>query len=142
MYRLPPQYSTGNEAIDQQHTKILELLAQASESIKNGKDEKTLTFSEFISALKTYSHTHFQSEERQMEKINYPKLQDHKKLHAEFEGKVNALNSKKRVGEQEKMKELALFLKEWFVGHIVENDLPFGIFWKEHEEKERRKNLA
>ena len=65
---------------------------------------------------------HFSEEEAYMESIDYPLLDQHRKLHQDIIDSIaNILKQKKSIEElQQAMKEAS---HKWLVEHIINNDL-------------------
>lgn len=140
---LPPQYKIGNEKIDDQHSQLLFALMQVVKLIKNEdhKNDKQLEteITELLKSLRTYTSTHFQYEERLMEKIKFPDFESHKLMHKYFTDKLieiqkNALKLKKEKN-QVLLKDTAILLKDWLMKHIVEEDKKIITYQVELESK-------
>ena len=85
---------------------------------------------EMLDKLGEYVVFHFSDEEKYLESINYPKLEEHKKIHINF---VNELGELKGVLlEQGPSPELAIVLQEkvalWLINHITVTDMDYRHF--------------
>ena len=136
MLILPPKYTLGIESLDAQHSQIISLLDDIVKFLKKDPSATQTSLREIISDLKTYAYTHFLHEERQMEKVKYVDLENHKKMHLSFLEKVEQISKRRNMDESLKIHEMSLFLKEWFLNHIVEQDLKLRDSIKDFEVKE------
>jgi len=111
-------YLLGDSTVDAEHKKLFELTKQLA-TFKHDR-QKVLGA---IEVLMKYTKFHFAHEEKFMESINYPHLEEHKKVHQEI---VKSLSEKlKEMGSlstEEFVKELSLFVKQNIVHHILTED--------------------
>lgn len=128
MYELKPQYYTGIEAIDEQHSKIFKL---ADDAYKLLKDENKLfkddDLKEIVKGLQDYAKYHFTEEEAYMEKMGYEGISKQVEQHKWFLGEVNRLAEKLSeisIGNQDSLIEKTLErLTTWFQEHIETLDI-------------------
>ncbi len=139
MFSLPEKFRTGLEVVDQQHAKLLDLLDQGIHFLRKEKTDGFAGVEDFLQALRTYTRIHFQYEEKEMKKASYPQLADQQQMHAYFLKKIHELDDKNTESEREKVREIIVFLKEWFIGHIVEKDLAFGDFLNKQKSSAKSK---
>lgn len=113
-------YSLHHEIIDAQHQELFHLAnkVEALDPKKTTKEDLSILFKKFFS----YMREHFKDEEAYMKSIDYPLLDDHKKLHEVIiDNLTNILKHTKGIEAiQAKMKVIA---HQWLVEHILENDL-------------------
>jgi hemerythrin len=94
-------------------------------------------YDELLAFLDKYIDNHFVNEEKFQEEIDYPDLEEHKKLHEEFKKTILAIEEKhknKEVSDKDLI-EINLTIKEWLVEHILIEDRKIGEFVKEKEEE-------
>ena len=123
MYELKPQYFTGIEAIDEQHSRIFKL---ADDAYKLLKDENKLfkddDLAKIISGLQDYAKYHFSEEEAYMEKMGFKEISKQVEQHKWFLYEVNRLSEKLSevsLGNQDALIEKTLEnLTTWFQNHI------------------------
>jgi hemerythrin len=117
-------YLVGDELLDAQHKMILSYMAKIRACFlieKNDKDLLTL-----MDRLETFCKLHLWDEERVMEKMDFPEIEDHKVQHAlflthlgNFTGRYQELNTTKKIDELN-------FLKAWFLEHIEVSDREYS----------------
>ena len=80
-------YSVGIKLIDEQHMELINLTNKLFASCMAGREKSRITFIETIREAVDYVGYHFGTEEKVMERVNYPEYVKHKKEHADFDGK-------------------------------------------------------
>ena len=125
-------YLIGVEKIDTQHKGFFEATHQLYDYILNCEGEKIVE--ESIKFLRKYAEMHFQTEESFMHKHNYPRLEQHQKLHVEFLEKLDALlNELKVFGPSQHLADHALEIsQDWLIHHIIDEDSQYAAHLKEH----------
>lgn len=108
--------SVNNEKIDNQHKKLIKLtndLILHSDATPNSK-----IVNETLYELLKYTEYHFQVEEKLMEKINYPKLEEHRKKHQDFVYQVAMFCNDVSEGKATVTNEILKFLSSWLIQHV------------------------
>lgn len=109
----------GVDAIDKDHQKIISLTNKISVGCY---DEKQMN--DTIVELIEYTHFHFRREEAIMEVCDYPDLIEHRDAHQDIIAEVNKLAKNwRKNNDPEIQRELCLFLREWWYGHIMKADI-------------------
>jgi len=132
--------SVGIDSLDNDHKQLITILAQLM-SAKNDKLEKDGIDSIF-EQLEYYCQSHFAKEEALLAKIDYQQLAKHKKSHQTFIKKIPQLKQQWFAddSEQEVVKEqVVLFLQQWLIKHILEEDLDYVPAIHCHQEFSRYK---
>lgn len=113
------KYSIGNDQIDAEHQRLIELANNVATFAASG--EKLERIKEAIVALYDYVKTHFQHEEEYMLQLGYPQYEEHKKLHEGIIAEMNAIM--KHSGNLDvlvyKFKRL---MHAWVLEHILDED--------------------
>ena len=116
------ELATGNEKIDEQHKKILNITNVFIDTCLKGEGKKVL--GEMLDFLIDYTVEHFTYEEKLMTEYNYPEYKKHKKLHDNF--KITVIELKKQFDESgasdELNKNLSITVIKWLIGHIKFED--------------------
>ena len=123
-------YSVNNETIDKDHKILFEIAKEAFEVVESPKRiEKIRTI---IKKLYVYMNKHFEGEEKFMEKINYPKLDEHKIYHKEIIENLNSFIKKLPTMNIEIFeKELARIIDLSLLQHIIQEDRKI-VKWKQN----------
>ena len=112
-------FSVSVPEIDEQHKRLFQVINDFYDAIKDGREN---AFGELLDSLIAYTVYHFSSEEKYMDKFNYPEAESHKREHELFTAKV--LDVKKRFddGKFVLTLEITNFLKNWITNHVLHVD--------------------
>ena len=113
----------GVQAIDQQHEKLAEMLNKLNTTFNS--NEHTDVVSHILDEINTYTEFHFGTEERLMERYQYPEILDHKKEHQNLLDEFAYLKKKFLAGGESVVLQT---LKNWFLLHIANYDKPFAAY--------------
>ena len=93
-----------------------------------GEGGKSLEF------MYDYTNFHFTDEEKQMAKYNYPALDEHRNMHAEFMRYIKQMEGDfEEEGATSSLADsISTFLLNWLVKHIKGEDVKFGIYINEN----------
>ncbi|MEZ4694622.1 MAG: hemerythrin family protein [Aliarcobacter sp.] len=118
------EYNIHNFKIDAEHQKLFAIAREAMQVSKLTKeDEIKDKLKTIISKLFKYVNIHFTNEEKYMEDISYPELDEHKQLHKNMINMLTSLISKLNTLELKEIeKALSDFIEEYFIRHIVLED--------------------
>lgn len=124
MYEMKPEYLTGIDFIDEEHTKLFSIADEVYELLTNQFiPDKYDYIMEIVNELKDYTKYHFNHEEEYMESIGYRRILSQKVDHADFIEKINQFNPDKiDENQKEALLELVDFLNTWLVNHIIKKD--------------------
>lgn len=128
MYKMKPEYFTGIDFIDEEHTKLFAIANEAYELLQNEFIlDKYDHIMEVVKELGDYTKYHFNHEEEYMNRIGYKKMFSQKVAHADFIEKINELDTD-NIDENQKKSLLDLldFLNTWLVEHILKEDSLIG----------------
>lgn len=120
-------YSVGNKKIDEQHKELFELAKKAY--LMGTKHTSREEIRDILGSFFEYMKVHFRDEEKYMEYVNYPDLEEHKKLHKQIIKELaNTIVKIKNVNE---MKEkLGVISQEWLLEHILHQDMLVAKYYK------------
>ena len=124
------EYNIGNFQIDNEHQKLFMLAKKAlnASSIKDiSKEKEQLKL--IISELCTYVGTHFNNEQKYMQSIKYPEIEEHKALHSNMLLMLTSLIEEINTLEIEQIQQrLCAFIDEYFVRHIIMEDKKIHLY--------------
>lgn len=116
------QLSVGNNRIDADHQRLIEIIGAAQISLES-RDRGALF--RVLYELAQYGEEHFKREEALALAVGYPKSDQ---LHRSHEQLVVELTLfKSQIGEtltDEVAQNIATFLHDWFINHVIKEDLP------------------
>jgi hemerythrin len=124
MYEMKPEYYTGIDFIDKEHSKLFEIANKAYELLTNQFiPDKYDYIVDVINELKDYTKYHFNHEEEYMNSIGYKRILSQKVAHDDFIEKINEVSSENiDENQRESLLELLDFLNNWLVEHIYKKD--------------------
>ena len=120
MFQWKDEYNTGVTLMDQQHRRLVDLINQLFQCMKDGGDRMVLA--DVVDELVNYTVTHFRAEEDVMRKHNYPDLEAHQQIHKNFVEQVGVYANKLKSGERLPPADIYNFLKDWLISHIEKQD--------------------
>lgn len=127
-------YNVGHKELDSDHRKFFELLHDCYlDSCSYGSERID---PDIIRRIKTYAAMHFSYEEEVMRTCGYPDFEHHEKLHREFEKKISELeinNNIEQIDGDQKIESMSSFLRNWFLKHILEEDMKYASYVKNHD---------
>lgn len=110
--------------IDKQHEKLVEMINNLHDAMKDGKGNDAL--GSLMNGLINYAGSHFKTEENYFTRFNYPDAENHKKAHADFVAKVLDFKSRFDSNKVGLSIEVMTFLSKWLQGHIKGEDKKYG----------------
>jgi methyl-accepting chemotaxis protein len=116
-------FSVGNRKIDEQHKRLVKLVNDMYEAMRQGKANAAIT--PILDELVQYTVRHFADEESMLKLYKYPGLVDHQKLHAELIRQVTELKGEFDRGLPVGTKVFN-FLKGWLINHIQQQDKQYS----------------
>lgn len=116
--------------IDQQHQKLVSMINELNDAMKQGKGKEVLK--KIVSGLISYTATHFKTEERYFDHFGYPDTENHKKEHAAFVQKVMDFNNGFEKGKFGLSLEVMDFLSTWLQTHIKGTDKKYSKFFNDN----------
>jgi HAD superfamily hydrolase (TIGR01509 family) len=117
------RYRIGYKNIDGQHRLLLDILNELIDlvGVRAAPDQVAGIFHR----LCDYALTHFKTEEAYMRAARYPGLARHEAQHATFIQRLLELNQTYDPTDPGLVEETLLFLKEWYLNHILQSDLDY-----------------
>lgn len=124
MYEMKPEYYTGIEFIDQEHSRLFEFANEAYELLTNEFiPDKYDYILHLVEELRDYTKYHFQHEEEYMNSIGYRRILSQKVAHNDFIEKIENIDlSTMDENQKGTLLELLDFLTNWLIEHIYKSD--------------------
>ena len=118
----------GLPIIDDQHKQLFNLAATFA---GNGDDIRVM---KTLATLSDYVKVHFRAEEEMLAKLNYPDLEAHQRLHAEFKGMLlKLLDNARHLTLDEIANEVEYLIYGWFANHIMQADVAYVGWMRERQ---------
>jgi hemerythrin-like metal-binding protein len=111
-------YSVGNELLDSQHKRLIELANELNGDADLG---------EVLDGLSRYGDAHFRAEESLLEAADYPDLEQHRKYHAAFRDWLEGVVEAYRSGGDGAVvrRDVHHDLSIWLANHLLVSDQAF-----------------
>ena len=122
-----PAFSVKVKKFDDQHKKLIDLINQLHEAMKEGKGNTVLGI--ILQSLTDYTVIHFGDEIKMMQANGYPEIARHKAEHDKFVLQVLDLHQKFQSdsGSLLSFKTL-IVLTDWLIEHIQGEDKKYSPF--------------
>ncbi len=127
LFEWKEDFSVHVGAFDTHHKRLVDLINSLHEAMQKRKSAEVMGGT--LKELLAYTRYHFSEEEKLMDTMGYPGLQQHRKDHDWFTGKVAQLVQKLREGALGVGIETMTFLKNWLMDHILETDKRYSGFF-------------
>ena len=123
--------SIGVDLVDEQHKELLTKMNDISHSIEHNHGVESIT--KTLDFMIEYTDYHFGTEEKHMETTAYPRIEYHKKMHAEFVDMIKKMTTEyfEDGATQELAESVNVYLFNWLVKHIKGVDGAFGKYLTE-----------
>ena len=122
-------FSVGVALFDKQHQRLIDMLNRMI------RDPTASTRSETVADvlwdMTRYALEHFKSEEDLMTEHGYPHLEKHQRQHRGFQEKVARLSVATSEGHAAVPRELLAYLRQWWIRHILQEDMAFKPFFEQ-----------
>ena len=122
-------FSVNVSEIDQQHKRLVMMINELSDAMKQGKGTDIL--GKIVNELISYTATHFKTEEKYFDQFGYPDTASHKKEHMDFVQKVSDFKDGFEKGQLTLSIEVMNFLSDWLQNHIKDTDMKYSQFFNE-----------
>ena len=119
------RYNIGVKEMDEQHKLFISYVNELYNAVQSGKAETIVV--PMLDKLTDYIQLHFAAEEELLKSINYPDIETEKSQHAYFVSEILLLKSS-YLNKTQTAQNMLLFLKEWFLYHIMNEDLKIAEF--------------
>ena len=118
------KYSVKISTIDEQHKKLVAIINELYNSMKNGKSKEQL--GKTLTDLVEYTKYHFSYEEGLLEKAGYDDLPEHKEQHKAFVDKITTTCKNYENGKLFMSIDICNFLQNWLIHHIQGTDQKYS----------------
>jgi hemerythrin-like metal-binding protein len=123
------KYETGIREIDAQHQQLVDILNKLFDAMSVGKGKEILE--SILDELTNYTVKHFSTEERFMIVYAYPQAMSHKDEHQTLVDEIKKFKTDYAAGNTKISVNLANYLKEWLLNHILGADIEMTQYLRE-----------
>ena len=118
------RYNIHYQEVDQQHQELLTILNQLVELVGQRVEPEVVTG--IFGQLCQYAIVHFTNEERFLEASGYAQLAKQRAEHSSFINRILELDRSYDPSDPLLMETTMVFLKDWFVHHIMKSDQDYA----------------
>ena len=118
------RYSIHYKNIDEQHKVLLGILNELVGLIERGAEAEQVTA--IYRKLCQYATLHFTNEERYLHASGYEGLSRQQSEHSWFINRLLELDQSYEASDPTLLEETLVFLKDWYVGHIMRSDQDYA----------------
>lgn len=116
------ELDVGVDAMNGEHQRLIDLMNRFHELSEQGRGRSECTAA--LEALGKYTTEHFAHEEGLMERMGFPDLEKHKRIHRRLLEQLSEhVECYRKDGHSQ---ELLMFLKVWLKAHIKGIDTKYG----------------
>ena len=119
-------YSIGIKLVDEQHMELIKLTNRLFSNCMAGHERSRSSFLSIVHEAVDYTSYHFGTEEKIMERVNYPAYGSHKQEHATFVREVYSKIDDFNAGKLMAPLAFVYFLRDWVLHHIAVCDKKLG----------------
>lgn len=130
LFDFQAEFLLGIDEIDAEHRTLVDLLNETHALISEGQREAART--RFVETLSAYVNEHFANEEAFMERIGFPGIEDHRKIHENFKASFNDLKPLIETYDDEAFRKALGDAFSWIVMHIGKTDRRYARFYLEN----------
>jgi hemerythrin len=124
----------GEKSIDTEHDLQMQMLDSLSESLQKGGEFSPARY--ILEQFIEFSDMHFLSEQLVMRLHSYPDYERHLEAHTQLMKKVREIRDSVFRGENAPNVQLIQELRDWLLNHIASEDVVFGEFLREKEDRD------
>ena len=122
-------FSVKNDEIDAQHKRWIVMINDLHDVLlQDSFDNLQKITMQTLDAMNEYVRYHFSAEEKYMQKIGYPGLSSHKKIHEQFYLRIVTLHGDIQAGKLVLNTEIMKTLTAWLQEHILNEDMKYSQF--------------
>lgn len=120
--------SVGIHKMDDEHKELFKRINALFTALFD--DSREYNIAELVSFINDYIDFHFRDEEKMLASVKYPKLEEHKKLHAIYENEFRIIQEKLNSGQfdAQLLIEIQDNVVNWLLDHIARVDKEYGIY--------------
>ena len=120
-------FSVNVAEIDQQHRKLISMVNELSDAMKEGKGKEVV--GGIVNRLVSYTIEHFKTEEKYFDRFGYPETASHKKEHARFVQRAAEFKQRFEKGSLGLSVDVMTFISDWLRNHIQGTDKKYTQFF-------------
>jgi len=133
LFNFDDEFRLGIDVIDNEHIKLVDMLNQVHALLSEGKREEARRY--FNETLSAYVEEHFSNEEKFMESIGFPFVEDHHKVHENFKQSFRELQPRIESADDAAFRRALNDAFTWIIVHIGKTDKKYAAFYFSKSDK-------
>lgn len=94
------------------------------------KEGSSRSVEDILAEMRKYAEEHFEAEENLLKANDFPDYDEHISKHQSYRERLTALMAESTNDPDAAVKGTYAFLRQWWMGHIVDKDKKYGEFLK------------
>lgn len=131
IFNFDAEFKLDIPQVDTEHNKLVDMLNEVHSLIKAGNKEEARKY--FNETLSTYVDEHFANEEKFMEEIGFPGLEEHKRVHENFKKSFNELKPMIDQADDDSFRKALSDAFTWILTHIGKTDKRYARFYHNNQ---------
>ncbi len=127
LFNFEAEFKLGIELMDNEHLRLVEMLNQVYNLLADGQKAEACQY--FRQMLSSYVHAHFAHEERFMEIVGFPQIEDHKKIHENFKKSFLASMPLLESYDDATFRKALTDTFTWIINHIGKTDRKYAAYY-------------
>ncbi len=134
-----PHFDVGDDKINREHQKLIAMMRNLAQLCKKSVPKQQVLFA--YDALIQFTEEHFADEEELMAELNYPDLENHKKIHQQLLDNLYKYREELVVSVYGVLPSSVFdFFQNWLMTHILIVDQKYGAVLKEKKKTPSKEN--
>lgn len=127
LFNFDAEFRLGIDEMDNEHIRLVDMLNQVHSLLSDGKGDEARRF--FVETLSDYMHVHFAHEEKFLQSIDFPQLEDHRKIHNSFKRSLEELKPQIEKADAAAFHKALSDTFAWLIMHIGKTDKRYAAYY-------------
>jgi hemerythrin len=128
LFNFDSEFKLGIAEIDDEHASLVNMLNDVHNLIRSDKKDEARAY--FRNTLAAYVGEHFSHEEKFMEKMAFPQLEEHKKIHNNFKRSMEESLLLIDSLDEAAFRNALSDTYTWIINHIGKTDRKYAAFFQ------------
>ncbi|MBN1264726.1 MAG: hemerythrin family protein [Anaerolineales bacterium] len=128
MFNFEKEFYLGIESVDKEHKALVQMLNDVYAKLREGDNEGAISY--LNGTLSSYVAEHFTNEERFMESIGFPRLEEHRKVHENFKKQFEEIKPQLDTAEKKAFRAVLNDTFSWIITHIGKTDRKYAEYYE------------
>ena len=127
LFNFDAEFKLGIDSIDNEHVKLVNMLNEVHALLSEGKRNDARNY--FNQTLSSYVIEHFANEEKFMEGIGFPAIDEHRKIHENFKKTFQDLQPSIEASDDAAFRQALTDAFTWIISHIGKTDRKYATYY-------------